>query len=153
MLQAKTIETGFELKNSQQKLELASSKINLGELTVDEPGEYEADGIEIIYGESAALIVWDKLQLVYVFGDKKPSAFEKAQFSPCDIVIFGQSLPNLGKAFFNESLELYDPSQVVVSAKTNIEEVKSSFKAEPTDSFKMSDQTLPEEGRDFIVLT
>ena len=153
MLQVKTIESGFELKNGQQKLVLNEHKIELGELTVNEPGEYEADGIEIVYGQSAALIIWDKLQTVYVFTDKKPTSFEKAQFSPCDVVIFSQSLPTLTKTFFNETLEQYDPSTVLSSTKTNTEEVKSSFKSEPIDTAKLSDQTLPEEGRDFIVLT
>ncbi|MCR4277560.1 MAG: hypothetical protein NUV80_05905 [Candidatus Berkelbacteria bacterium] len=153
MLQAKIIESGFELKNSQQKLVLAKDKIELGELTVNEPGEYESEGIEIVYGQSAALVIWDKLQTVYVFGTDKPTSFEKSQFSPCDVVIFSQSSPSLTKTFFNETLEQYDPSVVIVSAKTNIEEVKPSFKTEPTDTAKLSDQTMPEEGRDFIVLT
>lgn len=153
MLQAKTIESGFELKNGQQKLVLADNKIELGELTVNEPGEYESEGVEIVYGQSAALVIWDKLQTVYVFGADKPTSFEKSQFSPCDVVIFSQSSPSLTKTFFNETLEQYDPSIVIVSAKTNIEEVKPSFKTEPTDTAKLSDQTMPEEGRDFIVLT
>lgn len=153
MVQAKATETGFELKNSQQKLLLDGEKLTLGELAVDEPGEYEAEGVEIVYGESAALIVWDKLQIVYIFGDKKPSAFEKSQFSPSDVVIFSQSITNLAKTFFNEALEQYDPSIVLASAKTNLDEVKSSFKSEPIETFKLSDQTMPEEGREFIVLT
>lgn len=152
MLQAKTIESGFELKNTQQKLTLADRHIELGELTVDEPGEYEAIGVEIIYGQSAALIVWDKLQIVYVFGADKPTGFEKAQFSPSDVVIFSQSLPSLSKAFFNETLEIYDPNLVIVSAKSSIEEVKASIKSEPVDGAKISDQTMPEEGREYIVL-
>ena len=152
MLQVKTTETGFELKNSQQKLILTGEKINLGELTVNQAGEYEANGIEIVYGEQAALVVWDKLQLVYVFGDKKPSLFEKAQFSPSDAVIFSQTLPSLSKNFFNETLEQYDPSLVIVSAKTDLDEVGSSFKSEPVEILKLSDQTLPEEGREFITL-
>lgn len=152
MLQAKTTPTGFELKNTQQKLTLADNQIGLGELTVDEPGEYEAEGIEIIYGQSASLIVWDKLQIVYVFGADKPTAFEKAQFSPSDVVIFSQALPSVSKTFFNETLEIYDPNLVIVSAAANLEEVKASIKTEPVDSAKISDQTMPEEGREYIVL-
>lgn len=152
MLQAKTIASGFELKNTQQKLTLADSRIELGELTVDEPGEYEADGVEIVYGLTAALIVWDKLQIVYVFGTDKPTAFEKAQFSPSDVVIFSQAIPSLSKSFFNETLEKYDPNLVIVSAKSNFEEVKGSIKSEPVDSAKISDTTMPEEGREYIVL-
>ncbi|MEK7202118.1 MAG: hypothetical protein AAB669_01130 [Patescibacteria group bacterium] len=152
MLQAKTNATGFELKNTQQKLTLAERKIELGELTVDEPGEYEADGVEIVYGQSAALIVWDKLQIVYVFGADKPTAFEKAQFSPSDVVIFSQSLPILNKTFFNETLEKYDPNLVIVSAKSDVEEVKGSIKSDPVESAKISDTTMPEEGREYIVL-
>jgi hypothetical protein len=153
MLQAKTIGSGFEIKNGQQKLLLADEKIELGELTVTEPGEYEAEGVEIVYGQAAALVIWDKLQTVYVFGTNKPTGFEKSQFSPCDVVIFSQSLPSLTKSFFNETLEQYDPSIVLVSSKTNVEEVKTSFKSEPVDTAKLSDQTIPEEGRDFIILT
>ncbi|MEK7534996.1 MAG: hypothetical protein AAB563_01135 [Patescibacteria group bacterium] len=153
MLQIKTVEEGFEIKNGQQRLILTGEKINLGDLDVSEPGEYESEGVEIVYGESAALIVWDKLQLVYIFGHEKPTSFEKTQFSPCDTVIFGRFLQTLGRSFFNETLEQYDPSQVVVSTKTNTEEIQSSFKSDPVDTFKMSDQTMPEEGRDFVRLT
>src|SRR3990167_10353133 len=119
MLQVKTIESGFELKNGQQKLVLNEHKIELGELIVSEPGEYEAEGVEIVYGQSAALIIWDKLQTVYIFAAEKPTSFEKSQFSPSDVVIFSQSLPSLSKTFFNEALELYDPNLVVVSVKTD----------------------------------
>ena len=129
MFQVKTGENGFELKNSQQKLTLAGGKITLGNLSVEEPGEYEEGGIEIVYAEAATLVVWDKLQLVYVFGDQAPTPFEKAQFSPCDAVIFNQSLPSITKSFFNNTLEQYDPSLVIVSAKTELEEVRPSFKS------------------------
>src|SRR3989344_3920217 len=153
MLQVKTTETGFELKNSASRLSLVGEKIVLGEKTIDQPGEYESEGIEIVYGEQAVLIAWDMLQLVYVFDNNKPTSFEKAQFSPCDTIIFSQSLPSLSKSFFNETLEQYDPSTVLVSAKASIEEINSSFKSEPVESVKLSDQTIPEEGREFILLS
>lgn len=152
MLQIKTTERGFELKNSQQKLVLAGDEISLGELTVSEAGEYEADGIEIVYGEQAALVVWEKLQIVYIFNSNKPTVFEKTQFSPCDVVIFNQSLSALNKGFFNDILEQYDPNIVIVSAKTNLDEIRSTVKTEPIELAKISDQTLPEESREFIVL-
>lgn len=153
MLQAKTTPQGFEIKNSQQKLSLADKVIELADTTINRPGEYEAGGIEVIYGQAAALIVWDKLQIVYVFSLDKTTAFEKSQFSPCDIVIFSQSLALLKKAAFNEALEMFDPNLVVVSAKNDLTEVQGLVKTPPSETAKFAAQFLPEEGREFIVLS
>lgn len=151
MIQVKTSENGFELKNGTPKLVLEAEKISLGGLIVDESGEYEAEGIELVYGQQAALIAWNKLQLVYIFGPDKPSTFEKSQFSLCDVVIFSSALPNITKTFFNETLEQYEPNLVIVSARTDLDEIQSLIKTEPVELAKISDKT-PEEGRELIVL-
>jgi len=153
MIQAKTTEKGFELRNSQQKADLSDSIVEIGQMRVNEPGEYESAGIEIVYGNNAALIVWDKLQIVYVFKNELATTFEKNQFSPCNIVIFSSSITEINKSFFNATLELYDPSVVIVSSKSDINEVSSIIKVEPIESAKISDSALPEEGREFILLS
>lgn len=152
MLQLKKVERGLEVKNGPQTLILDEPSIVLADTTIDRAGEYEAGGIEVIYGQTAALIAWDKLQIVFVFSLEKTIPFEKAQFSPCDVVVFGSSLPKLTKAIFNELLELFDPKVVVIDAKTDISEVQSIVKVEPIESGKLASQSLPEEGREFIVL-
>src|SRR5580765_6893261 len=143
MLQVKSVERGFELKNGSQKVILDEPTVSLGDTVVDKPGEYEAGGVEVIYGQTAALVVWDNLQIVFVFSLDKTTAFEKSQFSPCDVVVFGSSLAKLPKTSFNEALELYDPKVVVVGTKTDITEVQSIIKSEPIESGKLAVSALP----------
>lgn len=153
MIQVKSTDKGYELRNSQQKAALSGKLIEIGEMKVNEPGEYESDGIEIVYGENAALIVWDKLQIVYIFSTEKASAFEKSQFSPCDVVMFGNVITELTKGFFNETLETYDPNQIIISSKSDLKEIEPIIKTEPIESVKIASSLLPEEGREFITLT
>lgn len=152
MLQLRASAEGFELKNSHLKVTLGGSAVKLGELTVDSAGEYEAGGIEVVYGEHATLIVWERVQIVYVFADKKPNTFEKSQFSSCDVVIFDSSIANLGKGQLNEALETFDPKVVATGQNAPFAELFQSYKAEVIDSYKLADTGLPEEGRAFVLL-
>jgi len=153
MLQIKTVERGFELKNAQQRVILDEPTISLADTVISRAGEYEAGGVEVIYGQTAALVAWDKLQIVFVFNLDKTTAFEKSQFSPCDVVVFGSSLPKLTKANFNDTLEMFDPKIVVIANKTDLSEIQPIIKVEPVESGKLASQSLPEEGREFIVLS
>lgn len=152
MLQVKSVSDGIELKGGLQKFSLNHSSVRLGDTVIDRPGEYEAGGIEVVYGQTAALVIWDNLQIVFIFSLDKTTVFESTQFAPCDVVIFGSSLAKLTKANFNDTLELFDPKVVVISANTDRSEVESLVKLEATEIGKLASQTLPEEGREFIVL-
>jgi len=144
MLSLKSNPDGIEIKGSIRQVTLSSATISLGNSKITEPGEYEADGVEVIYSEQAALIVWERLQLVYVFGGKAPTSIERSQFSPCDVLIATKAFEGMEKAVFNELLEVYDPRIVLSQADES--------SAEAIDVFKISTQSLPEEGRVFIAL-
>ena len=146
MLTLKTAKDGLGIASGQNQLILAGNNLSLDELSVSEPGEYEKSGVEIVYGEQAALIIWEKLQMVYVFKGEKPASFEKSQFAPCDILIINDALAQMEKATFNELLEIYDPRIVVTK-------VSGTEVSEAVDNYKISTQSLPEEGRQFIALT
>ncbi|OGD63100.1 hypothetical protein A3A71_03920 [Candidatus Berkelbacteria bacterium RIFCSPLOWO2_01_FULL_50_28] len=151
MLNLKSNSNGFEIKGTE-KLLLTGSKLSLGDLEVSSPGEYERGGVEIIYGQSASLIVWERLEIVYVFSGDKPSGFEKGQFSPCDILIIDGEATKMEKAQVNELLETYDPNMVVFRA-SHVPTGIDASKSEPVELLKLSAQTLPSEGREIVVLT
>ena len=78
MIQLKRSSSGsYELTDKKQVVKLKEKTISLGEYQINTPGEYEQGGVEVIYSQSAALLVWDHLQIAYIFEATKPDAFEK----------------------------------------------------------------------------
>ncbi len=149
MLQCKTAKTtGVEITDKKVTVHCNGSVITLGEQTFESPGEYEYDGVEVVYGQTAALIVWERLQIVYAFGDTAPTSFESGQFSSCDVLVIGRT-GALDKAALTPILEAYDPTVVVVSAQTALDaSLKETLKTVDTDQVKLATATLPVEGRD-----
>jgi len=147
MINLKAADGSFELSGSGNKLSLADKAIRHDQLTIESPGEYETGGIEIIYGQSAALIVWEHLQIVYIFEDEHPTSFEKSQFSPCDGLIVAVK-PE--KVKLNQLVETYDPRLIIIP-----ERFAGGTPAEAgqtQESLKLSSQNLPVENREFIKL-
>ncbi len=137
-----------ELADRDKALTIEQSKIRLGDVEFTSPGEYEVEGVEIVYGTNAALIVWEKLQIVVAFTADKPSAFEKSQFAPCSILIIDGDATQLDKPKTNELLETYDPSVVVFGSSVNVSEIQNALKIEDRDLLKMNEAALPTEGRE-----
>ncbi len=153
MLQLKHKSGEFELTDRTAIVTLTGRDIKLGDQIINQPGEYEVQNIEVVYGESAALVVWEHLQIAYVMSVEAPGIFEKDQFSSSDVVIMADSLPELTKHAFDELMSAYDPKVVVVSAATTIEPgLKASLKFEENASVKLSGASLPEEGRQFFLV-
>lgn len=153
MIQAKSRkEGGFNLSNRTNSLTLLEQSIVLEDQTIDQSGEYEADGIEVIYGTSAALVVWENIQIAYVMSANRPSSFEKSQFTPVDVLIINTGEKEVNKGLLAELLEDYDPGIVVVSSKTNTESFGETYKFEEKDSIKLNEQIIPSEGRSFYLL-
>lgn len=152
MIQLKSKSEGYELTDRKKTLILEGSSIKLEDQTFDESGEYEVEGIEVIYGNQAALIAWEKLQIAYIFDPKKPTAFEKSEFTPCNVLVLAKSITSLAKTDFGELLETYDPSIVVACSASASEELKNTYKFEPIDNLKLALASLPEENRELYVL-
>src|SRR5579872_1087268 len=111
----------IELDDKKAIVSLDKDSINLAEESYRSPGEYEAKNIELVYGQSAALIVWEKLQIVYVFSLNPPSNFEKSQFSSCDVLIFNTD-EKIDKSKATTILDVYEPRAVIFSSKAEIED-------------------------------
>jgi len=153
MLSLKSQPQGFELRAGSVSLNLEEAKLQLDELSFTRPGEYEARGVEIIYGETSALIIWERLQLVYIFGGSPPTAFERSQFAPSDVILIGRTaLSQLNKAHFSELLEIYDPKLAVLHPAVSTTALKDAVKFTNSESLKISAASLPSEGREFVVL-
>lgn len=150
MITAKLGKQGvIELSDKRASVILTGSEITLGQKAYNEPGEYEADGIEIIRGENGALIVWEQLQIAYVFALNAPSAFEKGQFASSDVLIFSAGSEQITKANSASIIDEYDPKVLVIPASASTEEAfANSLKLQETTSIKLSVASLPEEGRD-----
>lgn len=147
MIQLKAADGSFELSGSGNKLSLLGKAIRHNQLTIESPGEYETGGIEIIYGYSAALIIWEHLQLVYVFGDDRPTDFEKNQFSPCDGLIVATK-PE--KIKLNQLIETYDPRLIIIPER--FADGTPAEASHTQESLKLNPQNLPMENREFIKL-
>ncbi|MEX2012177.1 MAG: hypothetical protein WD970_00245 [Patescibacteria group bacterium] len=154
MLLLKRSKSGnYELSDKTLAVELSGRTIKLGDNTIDTPGEYEQGGVEIIYANNAVLLVWDHLQINYVFSNSPPDAFEKNQFSSTDILLLSEDIASIGKDKLAVLTNVYDPRAVIFGSKT---EIDSSYREiikpieEPT--VKLNAQALPMEGRDYSVL-
>jgi len=142
----------FELTDKLHSLSLEQQRIKLDEEIIESSGEYEANGVEVVYGEKAALIGWENLQTTYIFQLSQPTAFEKANFAPTNVLIIAADGQELTKQLFGELLEAYDPSIVIIGKGTKIENLASTYKFQEKDLLKVSTSSLPEGGREFYLL-
>lgn len=144
---------GVELSDKKSTVVLDGPGINLNGKNYDEPGEYETAGIELIRGENAGLVVWEQLQIAYIFSAAAPTNFEKSQFSSSDVAIFSASIEPLTKANCQPIIDEYDPKVLIVPAKTAVEDaLKTGLKLQESNSIKLAISALPEEGRDGYLL-
>lgn len=142
----------FELTDKLHSLSLEQQRIKLDEEIIESSGEYEANGVEVVYGEKAALIGWENLQTTYIFQLSQPTAFEKANFAPTNVLIIAADGQELTKQLFGELLEAYDPSIVIIGKGAKIENLASTYKFQEKDLLKVSTSSLPEGGREFYLL-
>lgn len=143
----------YELTDKKQIVELKERTITLGEYVIDSPGEYEQGGVEVIYSKNAALLVWDHIQIAYIFEIAKPDLFEKNQFSSTDVILLSEDIKEVSKDKLSILTDSYDPRAVIISSKTDIEKsYKENIKPLEQSLIKLSAQTLPMEGRDYIIL-
>ncbi|MBI4948023.1 hypothetical protein HY844_00485 [Candidatus Berkelbacteria bacterium] len=145
-----TKNNGVELSDKKNTVILEGNEISLNSEKIASSGEYESAGIEIIYGENSALVVWERIQIVSVFNNSEPTVFEKSQFSSCDVLIFGTN--ELNKETANSLIEAFDPKMIIFSDKSVNDGLLTVLKAQTTTSVKLSEQALSDEGREVFVL-
>lgn len=140
---------GLELTDKKATVTFDGTTINLSGDTFTSPGEYESNGVEVVYGQTAALIVWERLQIVYIFSTNPPTPFESAQFSSCDVLVVGPGETSIDKAVATPLFDAYDPTVIILSAGSNVDgSLKETLKTQETDQVKLTAATLPVEGRD-----
>lgn len=154
MLQLKRSKNGaYELSDKKQAVELAGKTIQLGSTAVNTPGEYEQGGLEIVYATNAALLVWDHLQICYLFSLEKPDGFEKNQLSSADIILLSNDINKCSKEQLTELIGAYDPRTVIISSQTELDaHYREIIKPIEQTPIKLAENTLPVEGRDFYIL-
>lgn len=155
MIQLKLSKTGqYEITDRKVAVNLGQQTVTIGDQAFTETGEYEVSGVEVIFGSSAALIVWEQLHVVYLFGQEAPTAFERAQFSSCDVILIDKEIAALKKDLFEQLLDAFDPKILIISNSTTVEATsKDALQIQDTPLLKITTQTLPAEGRDFYRLT
>ena len=146
MLTVKRQGDGLVIANraSEVGVGLNDRAITLDGQTITSPGEYERNGVEVIYGVGAALIVSEGVQIAIAF-EAKPGAFEKNQFTPCDVLITGatEEISNL--------LETYDPKVLVLTSPLP-EGAGRNLSVAEVDQVKLTSSGLPTEGREHFLL-
>lgn len=154
MILVKANKGGVELSDKKSVVLLNNETISLNDEKISASGEYEASGIEVVYGEASALVVWERLQVVYVFKNQLPTGFEKSQFSSCDVLIFSCNAGEnaLTKEVVNASIESFDPKSIIFSSKEINDGLLTTLKATASANVKLTEQSLPEEGREVYVL-
>lgn len=137
---------GIELDDKKSTAILANNAVSIEGESYSAPGEYEARNIEVVFGSSAALIVWEKLQIIYLFKTTMPTDFEKSQFSSADVLVFATE-ESLSKKDVSALIDQYNPQVVIVSSKSAREDsLDSTLKLQETNLIKLSAANLPEEG-------
>lgn len=139
---------GFEVSEKQSTVELSDGVVTYGDFHFKEPGEYEADGIGVIFGQNAAMITWQKLQVVYIFNCGTPTKFEEEEFSSADAIMFDEKISCETKPSIMELTDIYDPRVVIYSSRGEVlANLKDTVKVDAVDSVKISATLLPDEGR------
>ncbi|MEX1051921.1 MAG: hypothetical protein WEC83_00860 [Patescibacteria group bacterium] len=154
MLQLKRSKGGaYELSDKKQAIELIGKTVKVGEETVESPGEYEQGGLEIVYATNAALLVWDHMQICYLFSLAAPDDFEKNQLSSADIILLSDEIETCSKEQLTGLIGAYDPRSVIISGKTNLDAgYRDIIKPIEQTTIKLAANLLPVEGRDFYIL-
>lgn len=152
MIQLKHKGKSFELTDKLTTVELIGRDVKLADQVFGQPGEYESKNVEIVYGQSSCLVVWEHLQIVYIFSIESVSEFEKTQFSSSDVVIIGDETGEIKKDNWESWMGAYDPRLVFASPSAQFEAgLKSSLKFAENPNIKLSSANLPEEEREFYL--
>jgi len=157
MIQVKkgTVPGAVALGNREGEVIFNEKTISIGSEEFSQPGEYESASVALIYGQTAAVIEWERLQIIDVISWEKPSAFDAAQFNSADVVVLhpigGEALT---KSAYGEIVSAYEPSVVIFHSDTTMAiDLKESLKPEETSVIKLSAATLPTEGRQVFLLS
>lgn len=154
MLQIKQLNgDSVEITDKKRVVTLSDASVKIDDQLINSPGEYEAGGVEVVFGETGALIIWERIQMAYQFSTESSSDYDKNQFASADVLILGPALKELSKDQVNSWAETYDPSVIIAPGSIKLVElVPSAAKVQDLSPIKLSEQTLPTEGREYYQL-
>lgn len=154
MLQIKQLNgDSVEITDKKRVVTLSDASVKIDDQIINSPGEYETGGVEVVFGETGALIIWERIQMAYQFSTESSSDYDKNQFASADVLILGPALKELSKDQVNSWAETYDPSVIIAPGSIKLVElVPSAAKVQDLSPIKLSEQTLPTEGREYYQL-
>jgi len=143
----------FVIKTKQLTVKIGE-KINLGELEISEPGEYEVAGVQVDQIDGVIQIYAEGINVSHIKKGKVLTDDELEKLNGVDILLIG-----VGAEGFTETktaLEMIsqiDPAIVIPMAKGDVSEfTKEEGKNEPVDELKISKGELPQDDRQIVIL-
>ena len=132
-----------------------SDKPKLGELVIDEPGEYEVGGVQLDWIDGVVQVYLEGLNISHIKKAKVLSDDELEKLNGIDILLIG-----VGGGDFSETksavsvISQIEPSVIIPMYSAGLEEFTKQEGAtgEPVDEYKVTKAELPDEGRDIVVL-
>ncbi len=122
--------------------------IQVGERTIEGPGEYDITGVGLHVFPFAAIIFAEGLRLAFIWEWSETSQFD----DNAEIDVFLLSLEDPKK--ITTIIKEQDPRLVVLHNRSAAESLKvqDAITLEETNNYKITTQTLPAEERQFVLL-
>lgn len=144
----------FTLKTKGTNVVL-SDKPKLGELVIDEPGEYEVAGVQLDWIDGVIQVYLEGINVGHIKKGQVFSDEELEKLNGIDILLIG-----VGGGEFAETktavniVSQIEPSVVIPMYGANLEEFtkQEGSASEPMDEYKVTKADLPVDGRDIIIL-
>ena len=132
-----------------------SDKPKLGELVIDEPGEYEVGGVQLDWIDGVVQVYLEGLNISHIKKAKVLSDEELEKLNGIDILLVG-----VGGGEFSETktaisvMSQIEPSVVIPMYAANLEEFtkQESSAGAPIDEYKVTKADLPVDGQDIVIL-
>ena len=143
----------FSVKTKNLTVKLGD-KIALGELTIENPGEYEVAGVQLEVIDGVVQLYAESMNIGHIKKGKLMSDDELSKMSGIDVLLIG-----VGGDEFTETktaLEVVgqiDPSVVIPMYEKSLEGfVKEEGAKAAQDEFKITRPELPQDEREMVVL-
>ena len=144
----------FILKSKGVSIVLAE-KCKLGDLVVEEPGEYEVGGVQLDWIDGIIQVYTEGLNVSHIKKGKVLSDEELQELNGVDILLIG-----IGGGEFTETktalsvITQIDPSIVVPMHTGNLDEFikEEGANAQAVEELKISKPELPIDGRRIVTL-
>lgn len=134
---------------------ILSDKPKLGDLVIDEPGEYEVGGVQLDWVDGVIQVYFEGLNVSHIKKGKVLTDEELEKLNGIDVLLIG-----VGGGDFTETklarsvISQIDPSIVIPMYSANLEEFtkeEGSIDA-AIDELKITKAELPEEDRQITIL-